>query len=508
MSGGKSTARKGSTAGSGNSASDGSNSASDSSEGNSSSSDGHKSTACEEGTARSGGSSGSGSGSSSSSSSSSESNNSNGRKSTAREGSTAGGDSSASGGNNNKTASMLSVLRIRDYRLLLTGQFLSSIGDWLLLVAAPFFVFRLTGSTMATGLTEAAETVPAVLLGPVAGVFADRWDRRRTMIAADLLRAGAVLLLLLVHTLGEVWIVYAALALESAFGQYFGPAQRALVPNLVGRGPELSAANSLGQLVGGTIRLVGGPLGGVLFAFAGFGTVVAIDAASYIASACLITLIHFRPSREEAPAAGTAHSPQAAARFTEDFRIGIGHLRRTPGLRTLFGVAAVFFTGNAILTALLVPYLRAVLDTGAQSLGVLFGTLGLGFLLGAPASRLVVGRASDRTTIAASLGALAVVFAVTFNVPQLAGDVVLFTLIGPPAVCFLVTADTSITRRTPDRVQGRVSSAYLAVQGLATLSGLVGGSLLGQEFGIVATMDAAAGLIAVSAACALLLPRD
>ncbi|WP_230419719.1 MFS transporter [Catenulispora pinistramenti] len=434
-------------------------------------------------------------------------------QSPAGDGSTAGGDSSASDGNNHngdsdrsnsvKSASMLSVLRIRDYRLILTGQFLSSIGDWLLLVAAPFFVFRLTGSTMATGLSMAAETVPAVVLGPVAGVFADRWDRRHTMIAADLLRTGAVLLLLSVHTRGEVWIVYAALALESAFGQFFGPAQRALVPNLVGRGPELSAANSLGQLVGGTIRLVGGPLGGVLFAVAGFRAVVATDAASYTASACLIALVRFRPGRGHSPA---EHSAETTARFTEDFRIGMGHLRRTPALPTLFGVAAVFFTGNAILTALLVPYLSAVLDSGAQSLGILFGTLGLGFLLGAPASRLVVGRASDRTTIAASLGALAVVFAVTFNVPHLAGDVVLFTLIGPPAVCFLVTADTSITRRTPDRVQGRVSSAYLAVQGLATLSGMVGGSLLGQEIGIVAAMDAAAGLIAVSAAYALLLP--
>jgi predicted MFS family arabinose efflux permease len=405
-------------------------------------------------------------------------------------------------------AGMLGTLRIRDYRLILTGQLLSSIGDWLLLVAAPFFVYRLTGSTMATGLSMAAETVPAVLLGPVAGVFADRWDRRHTMIAADVLRAGAVLVLLLVHTRGEVWIVYAALALEAAFGQYFGPAQRALVPNLVGRGPELSAANSLGQLVGGTIRLIGGPLGGLLFAVAGFHAVVAIDAASYLASACLITLIRFRPSplpanASDAPDVDPAHPK---ARFTEEFRIGLGHLRRTPALSTLFGVAAVFFTGNAILTALLVPYLRAVLNTGAQGLGVLFGTLGLGFMLGAPASRLVAGRLSDRATIAASLGALAVVFAVTFNVPHLAGDVVLFTLIGPPAVCFLVTADTSITRRTPDRVQGRVSSAYLALQGLATLVGMIGGSLLGQQIGIVVTMDAAAVLIAVSAAGALLLP--
>jgi MFS family permease len=407
----------------------------------------------------------------------------------------------SSGNKAGKRVGMRDTLRIRDYRLLLTGQFLSNIGTWLLLVAAPFYVFRLTGSTMATGLSMAAETVPTVLLGPVAGVFADRWDRRRTMIATDVLRAGAVLVLLLVHTRGQVWVVYAALALEAAFGQYFGPAQRALVPNLVGRGPELSAANSLGQLVGGAIRLIGGPLGGVLFAFAGFRAVVVIDAASYLASACLITLIRFRPDR-------AATEGRDRSLPSEDFRLGLGHLRGTPGMPTLFGVAAVFFTGNAILTALLVPYLRVVLNSGAQSLGVLFGTLGLGFILGAPASRLVAGRLSDRTTIAASLGALAAVFAVTFNVPQLAGDVVLFALIGPPAVCFLVTADTSITRRTPDRLQGRVSSAYLALQGLATLIGMVGGSLLGQQIGIVTTMDAAAVLIAVSASAGLLLPKS
>lgn len=102
-------------------------------------------------------------------------------------------------------ATMLGTLRIRDYRLLLTGQLLSSTRNWLLLVAAPFFVFRLTGSTMATGLSMAAETVPAILLGPVAGVFVDRWDRRWTMIATDALRAGAVLLLLLVHSRLVVW---------------------------------------------------------------------------------------------------------------------------------------------------------------------------------------------------------------------------------------------------------------------------------------------------------------
>jgi MFS family permease len=395
---------------------------------------------------------------------------------------------------------MLGVLRIRDYRMLLAGQLLSNIGDWLLLVAAPYFVFELTGSTLATGLTLTAESVPAVLLGPVAGVFADRWDRRRTMIVTDFLRAAAVLSMLAVHSRDSVWIVYAALTVETAFSQFFNPARRALVPNLVGRGTELSAANALSQLIGGVIRLVGGPLGGVLYVLFGFHLVVVIDVASYLLAAVLTALIRYRAG------SGVGGPSPTQARFRTELRAGLGHVGRNPDLRTLSGVAGLFFTGNAMLTALLVPYLGGVLHAGAQSLGVLFGALGVGYVLGGPASRLVTDRSRDRKVIAASLGMLAVVFAVSFNVPRLAWDVALFTLIGPPAVCFLVTSDTALTRRTPDRIQGRVGSVFLAGQGAATLVGMIAGSVLGQRFGVVITMDLASALIAVSAAAALRLP--
>jgi hypothetical protein len=86
--------------------------------------------------------------------------------------------------------------------------------------------------------------------------------------------------------------------------------------------------------------------------------------------------------------------------------------------------------------------------------------------------------------------------------------VALFTLIGPPAVCFLVTADTSVTRKTPDRMQGRVGATYLTLQGVATLVGMLAGSVLGGRIGIVTTMDLAAALIAVSAITALLIPAS
>jgi predicted MFS family arabinose efflux permease len=395
------------------------------------------------------------------------------------------------------------VLRVRDFRLATTADLLSSLGDWLLLVAAPYFVLRLTGSTLATGLTLAAETVPALVLGPVAGVFADRWDRRRTMLAIDVLRAATVALMLLVHHPGQVWLIYAALIGESGLGRFFGPARRALVPALVGRGAHLAAANSVAALVSGTVRLVGGPAGGALYALAGFGPVVALDVTSYLASALLITAIRHRPEPAPARPAGST----VVNRFTGDLRAGAAHLRATPGLPVVFATASVFFFGNAALTALLVPYTGTVLRAGSGTLGLLFAALGAGYLAGAPLSRAAAARLSDRTVMISSLAGLSAVFAVTFNTHDIARALVLFVLIGPPGVCFLVTVDTCLARRTPDALLGRVGSAYGMLQAAATLAGMLGGAALGQRAGIGITADLAALCVAVSAATALLTPR-
>ncbi len=401
-------------------------------------------------------------------------------------------------------AVVFSVLRIRDYRLLATGQLLSSLGDWLMLVAAPYFVLRLTGSTLATGLSMGAELVPALVLGPAAGVFADRWDRRRTMLAADLLRAGSVALMLLVHHPGQVWLIYLALIVESCFGQFFSPAQQALIPGLVGRGPQLVAANSLAALIGGTVRLVGGPLGGALYALAGFAPVVLLDVGSYLASATLILAISHR--REPAVGERTALDTNPWRRFASQARDGLVHIRSTAGLPALFTAAAVFLAGNAALTALLVPYTGTVLHAAAGTLGLLFGALGVGYLAGAPLSRAVAARFTERTVTTVSLAALAVVFAAAFNVHDTGWALVLFTLIGPPGVCFLTTAGTYLARQTPDELLGRAGAAYGALQAAATLTGMVAGAVLGQRLGIGATVNLAALTVGAAAVAALRIP--
>lgn len=95
---------------------------------------------------------------------------------------------------------VLDALRVRDFRLLWAGRFVSLLGTWLLTVAVPAYVLELTGSLMATGLTLAAEYLPLLLLGPLAGVLSDRWDRRRVMLATDLFRAVVVAAMLVVDS--------------------------------------------------------------------------------------------------------------------------------------------------------------------------------------------------------------------------------------------------------------------------------------------------------------------
>ena len=173
---------------------------------------------------------------------------------------------------------MLQALRIRDFRLLWGARLVSSLGSWLLVIAVPAHVFLLTGSVMATGLTMVAEYLPSVALGLIAGVAADRWDRRHLMLATDIFRAVALLVMLFANNRDTVWVVYLALATESTGTVLFNPAAQAHTPVVVGTGRLLSSANSLNAATDGTVRLVGGPLGALLLAVAGFHSLILLDA--------------------------------------------------------------------------------------------------------------------------------------------------------------------------------------------------------------------------------------
>jgi hypothetical protein len=196
------------------------------------------------------------------------------------------------------------LLRRRDFGLLWAGGLISETGDWFLLVGLPVWVLQVTGSSLVTATVFLVGLLPSLVVGPLAGVLVDRWDRRRTLVAVSLAQAGFLLPLLAVDGRGDLWVVYLVMAVEAVLAQFNDPARNALVPALVGR-DDLVGANALIGLNGNLARLVGSPLGGVLVEVAGLPGLVVGDAASFLLGAALIALVRPRAAPTAAAALGS-----------------------------------------------------------------------------------------------------------------------------------------------------------------------------------------------------------
>ena len=191
---------------------------------------------------------------------------------------------------------MLALLWRRNFGLLWWGGLISMLGDWMLMIGLPIYVFQLSNSTLATGLVLITQVVPRILLGSLAGVLVDRWDRKRTMVIANILLAIGLLPLLLVQSQGQLWIVYIVTFIQSIIRQFFGPAEGALLPTLVGE-EDLLQANALNAMNNNLARLLGPPLGGFAAALLGLSAFALVDALTFVVAALLIALIQLAPKK-------------------------------------------------------------------------------------------------------------------------------------------------------------------------------------------------------------------
>jgi len=349
------------------------------------------------------------------------------------------------------------ILGNRDFRRLWISGGVSGIGSWLLVVAIPFYVFDLTGSTVATGLALALEALPALVLGPWAGVLLDRWNLTRAMWIADLVSAAAVALILFADP-DHLWPIYLAILAENVATTVFRPASRALLPAVVGTGNDLAAANALNSFTGSAIRLAAPPLGALLLAGPGITFVLAVDIASYLVSAAVIATVrtHRHPVTPGAP-----DSPLAGFRCVAGDR----------ALRGILVGQTIFLTANAGLTALLVPFTVDRLHAPGYVLGYLISGLGAGYLLGAALSTKAQRWLGVRDLLALTQLATAAAFFALFNAPTIPWAIAAAGLIGLPGSILLITAQTAIQRTAPSAMLGRVGALFFAADSLALLVG-------------------------------------
>jgi MFS family permease len=409
----------------------------------------------------------------------------------------------------NSTIRKMIICRNRSFGLLWASQLLSNGGNWLLEVAVPVYVFHLTGSARDTGLTVVAEILPLLVLGPVGGVFADRWSRRRVVIGTNLLCVGAVSMLPLAEHRSQLWLVLAAIVAENSLGAFFGPAYQALVPALVGRDRDLATANAWSAAAGGAVGLTCAPLGGVLYALGGIRLPVAVDAATYLAAALLVAAI--RPARAvpAAPSAGPGDASPGRIRLrgiAADLRDGVAALRRDRVLTVLLATSALFLLGNGACSALLVPYVVGGLHVRAASIGELFAALEAGYLLSTYLGRRACASPRLRASVLGLIGLLVVAFTGLFDLHSFLLAFMFLALMGLGGGAFLTLEKTVMQRRTGDDVLGRIGSAYSAVVMAATLAGALLASLAAGWLGRATALNLAIAVIAAAAVPATRLP--
>jgi Na+/melibiose symporter-like transporter len=269
-------------------------------------------------------------------------------------------------------------------RLVLAGL-ISGVGDWLLIIALPVYVFAQTGSTLRSSTTMLFELGAALLAGQFTGIAVDSFDRRPLLIATSLLQALLLLPLIVVHGGHDLALIYVISAVQSALGTLAGPAQRALLPALV-TDDDLLQANTVVGMSADLARLIGAAAGGAVLAAGGLRGVVLADAVSYLA---VVVLMAWR-----FPASQTAAKKRTALRSpVADWLEGLGVIRSN---RPLFGaVVLILFNGLAqgIAFALVIPFIVVDLHRGSADVGVfrgvsVIGSLPIGFALASYARRL------------------------------------------------------------------------------------------------------------------------
>ena len=357
----------------------------------------------------------------------------------------------------------LALLRTnRNFRLLYIGQTISQLGDWFNTVAVYALLLDVTGSATAVAWMLIVQMLPIALVGPVAGVVVDRLNRRRIMMAADVLRGCLILGLLFVRRADQIWIAYVVTAFAVAAQAFFEPARTATIPNVTSPA-ELLPANALSSATWSAMLAIGASLGGLVSALFGRNLAFVINALSFFVSALFIASTRYDATPPPRPALRGLVELTGLRDLVDGFR----YIRRHSHVASLMLVKAGWGSGAGILLLLTIFGQRVFpIGTGsAAGIGVLYGARGIGAALGPIMLRWILGQtpAALRRTIGPAYFMVGIFYAALAAAPvlPLAALCVLFAHFGGSILWVFSTV--LLQMEVPDEFRGRVFAAELAL---------------------------------------------
>ncbi|MBN1192451.1 MAG: MFS transporter [Coriobacteriia bacterium] len=383
----------------------------------------------------------------------------------------------------------LEPLRSADYRRLWLGQLISVMGDKVDQIALGILVYEATGSELQMGIVLAISMLPAALFGMIAGAYVDRFDKRRTMIAADVARAALVMAVPFVAEYSLAGVYAIALAVASV-ALFFEPAKLSLIPELVGP-DDLMAANSLDNATVSAAELVGLAFAAGLVASVGYRIAFYFDAVTFLFSAVFIMKISHR-------SASISPQTEGARGVLLDVFEGLRYIVRHEVLRDLLPIYSIAMAGVAASVTFIYVMALDRFAAGAPGLAALDGAITVGLLLGSVAISWA-GPGGATRKILWGLMVFAVLLAASAAMPSVAWTIPLFVLMGVANMFFYVPMATVVQTASAPSMRGRAFAAKQTLGRILSVIGLVGAGALIEGVGLSPSILLVAGFIGLVA---------
>ena len=356
------------------------------------------------------------------------------------------------------------LMRNRSFQLLFFGQSLSTLGDRALIIAFGVWVKELTGSNAAAGGAFFFVALP-YLFAPFTGVIIDRLPRRLVFVVANLVAAAILLLTLLVHGAGQVWLLYLITLCYGISGIVINPTQSVLVAGIVDP-DDLASANGLLQASSDGVKLVAPLIGAALFVLIGGHDIALLDAATFLVSAACVWLMRVPADEREPGEAGQSEPAEPASpepvSLRQEMLAGLRHVARTPALRAL-----VIALGAAVLVIGFAQTLNfAIVSSGLHRspafVGFLVSAQGAGAIVAGVTAGRATRRLGDGRVVTIGLAAVALAAAI-YLAPYVAPVLVAAIFFGGGICWSTVGMVTMVQRRTPARLRGRALTATMGL---------------------------------------------
>jgi MFS family permease len=386
---------------------------------------------------------------------------------------------------------MRELFRIRDYRLLWTGQAASNFGDALTNLALLLTTQRLTGSTAAVATTAIAIALPTLLFGLVAGAYVDRWNRKRVMIVSDLFRTSFVLAFLLVTTVDRMWILYVVAFIQASLGTFFTPAKSAYLPRIVGA-DHLMSANSVSQMTQIVFGLIGTAAAGVIASLnETLALAYIIDAGTFVISLAAISLVRTDASPHRTETVATT--------ITSDIRVGLRVLAESRLLRGVMLGAGVMMLGIGATNVLLVPLIVEDLMVPETWFAGFEGAQVFSMVVASAITASLARRFGTTNLIVGGVFGIGVAVAAISTVSAPWQLIIIMFMAGWAIAPLQAAASTLVQTEVDDSVRGRTGSALNTVLTGANVVSMAFAGTLAAGIG-VRNVFLVSGAIAVVAA--------